>query len=73
MRRSRQRLASLALLSGLAVCAFATEADNTDSLARGFAQPPDSPAPRVGWHWMNGNITKQGIKLDQRGGRPGDG
>ncbi len=35
-----------------------------DSLAQDFANPPDSARPRVWWHWMNGNITKQGIKLD---------
>ncbi len=35
-----------------------------DALERGFANPPDSARPRVWWHWMNGNITKEGIKLD---------
>jgi hypothetical protein len=35
-----------------------------DSLAAGFASPPDSAKPRVWWHWMNGNITKEGIRLD---------
>jgi len=64
MRRFRLRLASLAVLSGLTVSVLATEADVTDSLARGFAQPPNSAAPRVWWHWMNGNIAKEGIKLD---------
>jgi hypothetical protein len=64
MRRFRLRLASLVLLPGLAVSVLATEADNTDSLTRGFAQPPNSAAPRVWWHWMNGNISKDGIKLD---------
>jgi hypothetical protein len=31
---------------------------------RSFQDPPDSAKPRVWWHWMNGNITKEGIKLD---------
>jgi hypothetical protein len=35
-----------------------------DDLERGFATPPDAAKPRVWWHWMNGNITKEGIKLD---------
>ena len=35
-----------------------------DYLARGFQQPPDSAKPRVWWHWMNGNITKEGIRAD---------
>ncbi len=37
---------------------------STDSLEQGFRQPPDSAKPRVWWHWMNGNISKEGIKLD---------
>jgi hypothetical protein len=35
-----------------------------DALEHGFKEPPDSAKPRVWWHWMNGNITKEGIKLD---------
>ncbi len=35
-----------------------------DALARGFQNPPDSAKPRVWWHWMSGNITKEGIKAD---------
>jgi hypothetical protein len=35
-----------------------------DALERGFLNPPDSAKPRVWWHWMNGNIAKEGIKLD---------
>jgi hypothetical protein len=35
-----------------------------DSLQRDFANPPASAKPRVWWHWMNGNITKEGIQLD---------
>jgi hypothetical protein len=36
----------------------------TASLEQAFRQPPASASPRVWWHWMNGNITKEGIKLD---------
>jgi alpha-L-rhamnosidase len=36
-----------------------------DPLKEGFVQPPASARPRVWWHWMNGNITKEGIKLDE--------
>ena len=35
-----------------------------DSLKSGFVNPPQSARPLVWWHWMNGNITKEGIKLD---------
>jgi hypothetical protein len=50
-----------------------------DSLADGFQNPPDVAKPRTFWYWTNGNITKQGIKLDLEwmhrigiGGAPGD-
>ncbi len=35
-----------------------------DPLKSGFENPPEGARPRVWWHWMNGNITKEGIKLD---------
>ena len=35
-----------------------------DLLKSGFENPPAGARPRVWWHWMNGNITKEGIKLD---------
>jgi hypothetical protein len=35
-----------------------------DPLKAGFLNPPNSAKPRVWWHWMNGNISKEGIKLD---------
>ncbi|HEV2447429.1 MAG TPA: glycosyl hydrolase, partial [Candidatus Sulfopaludibacter sp.] len=54
-------LACLMLAFGLGTSA----AQNTpDPLRRGFENPPESARPRVWWHWMNGNITKEGIKLD---------
>ncbi|MGC8551087.1 MAG: glycosyl hydrolase [Acidobacteriaceae bacterium] len=34
------------------------------SLKAGFHMPPESARPRVWWHWMNGNISRKGIKLD---------
>lgn len=35
-----------------------------DDLEKGFAQPPDSAKPHTWWHWMNGNISKEGITAD---------
>ena len=29
-----------------------------------FRDPPASARPRVWWHWMNGNISKDGIAKD---------
>ncbi len=52
----------------LVVCALAAWATGpqapADVLERGFREPPESARPRVWWHWMNGNITKDGIKAD---------
>jgi len=43
----------------------ASRAQSTpDPLKKGFENPPESARPRVWWHWMNGNISKEGIKLD---------
>ena len=36
----------------------------SDDLAAGFANPPDSARPQVWWHWMNGNVSKDGITAD---------
>lgn len=33
-------------------------------LRSGFLNPPQEARPRVWWHWMNGNITKEGIRKD---------
>ena len=35
-----------------------------DALVSGFLHPPDAAKPRIWWHWINGNITEAGIKLD---------
>ncbi|MEO6286515.1 MAG: glycosyl hydrolase [Dyadobacter sp.] len=39
-------------------------AQQPSSLERGFQSPPNAAKPRVWWHWMNGNITKEGITKD---------
>lgn len=46
--------------------AAAERAENTtlDSLRRGFADPPGQARPLVWWHWMNGNITADGLRKD---------
>jgi hypothetical protein len=38
--------------------------NNNNALLNGFLTPPDAAKPRVWWHWMNGNITKDGIAKD---------
>lgn len=36
----------------------------TQSLEKTFANPPQSARPMVWWHWMNGNITHEGLRED---------
>lgn len=37
---------------------------SAQDLKKGFQTPPQEARPRVWWHWMNGNITKDGIRKD---------
>ena len=46
----------------LILIAFTSNAQNP--LLKNFQAPPQSAKPRVWWHWMNGNITKEGIQKD---------
>ncbi len=49
----------------LAACALLPlSAARADDLADQFRDPPNSARPRVWWHWMNGNITRDGIAKD---------
>ena len=38
--------------------------ENIDILKDGFSSPPSHVRPQIWWHWMNGNITKDGIRKD---------
>lgn len=41
-----------------------TDEGHGKQLEAEFLKPPQSARPRVWWHWMNGNITKEGIRAD---------
>lgn len=57
------RIAPIIVL--LAACALQAQTSGDEpALERDFRNPPGSARPRVWWHWMNGNISKEGIKLD---------
>jgi hypothetical protein len=45
----------------ISICATAIHADELD---KGWAHPSDSARPYTFWHWMNGNVTKEGITAD---------
>ncbi len=57
-------LACAAGFSTRAQAPAASQSDGTDALLRNFLDPPNEARPRVWWHWMNGNISTEGIKLD---------
>ena len=42
----------------------APDAKQAAALEEGFLNPPNEAKPRVWWHWMNGNVTKDGISKD---------
>jgi hypothetical protein len=47
-----------------ALLGFTLTVSAGDLLEAGFLSPPDSAKPQTWWHWMNGNITKEGITAD---------
>jgi len=57
----------LAVLSAVIVILMSCTGPLKESgvnLEEGFQNPPESAKPRVWWHWMNGNISKEGIRAD---------
>jgi (4-O-methyl)-D-glucuronate---lignin esterase len=62
MRKLIQRFLVWALLASLQ--GFSLAQDSARALEDGFRNPPDSAKPRVWWHWLNGNVTKEGITAD---------
>ena len=56
--------AGCAAIVALGAYAVVAQQPAGDPLLQGFQDPPDSARPRVWWHWMSGNITKEGIKAD---------
>ncbi len=58
--RQAHVLGVLGLTLVLASAAAAAE----DPLAAGFAHPPAAAQPRTWWHWVSGNVSKEGITAD---------
>jgi len=62
----------LPLLLSVAICpslshardAGAAQAAASDNLETEFSDPPMAARPRVWWHWINGNITEDGLFKD---------
>ncbi len=56
-KNMKKRFLTPLLLLGLTPLAYGQNAQE-------FQTPPHAAKPRVWWHWMNGNISKEGIKKD---------
>ncbi|MDP4291305.1 MAG: glycosyl hydrolase [Bacteroidota bacterium] len=61
MKKFTQLFTAISLIL-LSLSAYAQDSGN--ALLKGFNTPPESAKPRVWWHWMNGNITTDGIAKD---------
>ncbi len=61
MKRAVFAAAAVLFVSALLVLSVARAAD---VLLAGFQDLPVSARPRVWWHWMNGNVTMDGIAKD---------
>jgi hypothetical protein len=59
---SHPRIALAAAVSLLAQVGLSHSAPV--SLEDSFKNPPNSAKPHTWWHWLNGNVTKQGITKD---------
>jgi len=59
-------LATIFLASMLCLpsCSEAPSQKASEDLEEGFSNPPMESRPRIWWHWMNGNITKDGLQKD---------
>lgn len=66
IHRSSFIMASLLIaFIGIIACTLTPENETLEqNLRTEFKNPPNSAKPRVWWHWMNGNVTKDGIKKD---------
>lgn len=58
------KLKSLPVLLFVAAGALSASAQDAQTLYQDFQHPGQPYRPRVWWHWMNGNITKDGIYKD---------
>lgn len=52
------------IISALLALAPAGTSAQTDNIYRNFQNPPSEARPQVWWHWMNGNVSKDGIRKD---------
>src|SRR5215217_780518 len=60
-----KKITLLSIPAFLFATAFAqTKLATSNNLYKELQSPGNAARPRVWWHWMNGNITKDGIRKD---------
>ena len=59
-----RRVSVLAGLSAILFAGLLPAGAASDDLEKGFVEPPASARPHTWWHWMNGNVTREGITAD---------
>jgi hypothetical protein len=64
MKPTVSRLVAVTLWSFAAFDAAVVHGQAADPLVAGFQNPPASAKPRVWWHWMDGNVSREGIRED---------
>jgi hypothetical protein len=58
------RRTALGVAAALVLATRSASAQDAATLERTFRTPPGAAKPRVWWHWMNGNVTPEGITAD---------
>jgi len=61
---AQQLFILLAIVSTIVISCSGPSKESGAYLEKGFLNPPESAKPRVWWHWMNGNVSKEGIRAD---------
>lgn len=62
--KARRIALALAAVCAAAGCSVKSTSESIASLEAGFADPPREARPYLWWHWMDGNVTKDGIRKD---------
>ncbi len=52
------------MILALTLATLLSPQPKTDALAISFKNPPAAARPHTWWHWMDGNVTKEGITAD---------
>ncbi len=59
-----QKMMRVACVALSAICATSPAKEPADKLADQFIHPPESAKPWTWWHWISGNVSKEGITAD---------